>query len=212
MKRARKRRLTATTDSRDSSTQQLETGDPAGVETGHVCHFAYLDGGSGRKQRGLRWSYTRAVWDDGTGPLREEARTLTCLRERENVAERNRETTLAGVAFHGGRRAQFLVHRRRYLKCIPPRTSGSSRVYVTRGGKITGRACARDRGTRPCLCSLGSAARFLMENDLEGVEFEGKVLEKFRFEGFFFLKEDFIRVLDSISLPMEIEFLRKDSI
>lgn len=49
-----------------------------------------------------------------------------------------------------------------------------------------GRACARDRGTRPCLCSLGSAARFLMENDLEGVEFEGKVLEKFRFEGFFF--------------------------
>ena len=51
-----------------------------------------------------------------------------------------------------------------------------------------------------------------MENDLEGVEFEGKVLEKFRFEGFFFLKEDFIRVLDSIILPMEIEFLRKDSI
>ena len=27
-----------------------------------------------------------------------------------------------------------------------------------------------------------------MENDLEDVEFEGKVLEKFRFEGFIFLR------------------------
>ena len=27
---------------------------------------------------------------------------------------------------------------------------------------------------------------FFMENDLEDVEFERKVLEKFRFEGFFF--------------------------
>lgn len=148
------------------------------METGHVCHFAYLDGGSARSRAYDEVTRPHGVWDDGTGPLYEEARTLTCLPERENVLERNRETTLAGVAFHGGRRAQFLVHRRRYLKCIPPRTSGSSRVYVTRGGKITGRACARDRGTRPCLCSLGSATRFLMENDLKGVEFEGKVLEK----------------------------------
>lgn len=47
------------------------------------------------------------------------------------MLEHNRKTTLTSAAFHRGRRAQFLVQRRWYLKCIPPRTSGSSRVYVS---------------------------------------------------------------------------------
>lgn len=119
------------------------------METGHVCHFAYLDAGSAGADDEI--TRTPHVWDDGAGPLHEEARNAYLSpRERENVPEHNRETTLAGVAFHGGRRAQFLVHRRRYLKCIPPRTSGSSRVRhpgeKSREGRVPGieergRAC-----------------------------------------------------------------------
>lgn len=156
------------------------------VETGHVCHFAYLDAGSAGADDEV--TRTPHVWDDGAGPLHEEARNAYLSpRERENVPEHNRETTLAGVAFHGGRRAQFLVHRRRYLKCIPPRTSGSSRVYVTRGKNHGKGVCPGSRNAAvPVLSWLGSAF-FITEKwsrnlwNLEGESF-GQILKFAIFE------------------------------
>lgn len=96
-----------------------------------TCAISYLDARSAY----LRGSMATRRGDEVTRGI-QAYQTRHVLCPGENVLEHNRETTLPDVAFHGGRRAQFLVHDRRYLKCIPSRTSGSNRAYVS---DVTGR-------------------------------------------------------------------------